>query len=103
MAKKKATTRKSDESPKKRIQKMKGGFGVFLRHDMDKHPVSDDDIPITAFLEQIASDLKDTQDALRWVREKAEAYQGRTLVIAQVKQEITVAVEKIVKVKIVEV
>lgn len=96
--KKKAAKKAAKKAVKKSIKKTKGGFGVFISHGLDRHPVSSDEIPITPFLEQVATDLKDTLDAERWIKENAENFKNEELVIAQVKKSVKVKVETQVKV-----
>lgn len=79
---------------------------MFIRKTTDE--VLDGDPGEAAFpdrlvLHEIASDLKDTQDALKWVKKNAENHEGATLVIAQIKQTITCTVKKVVQVVIEEV
>ncbi len=98
---KKAAAKKTRKKP----ERTKGGFGVYLQ---ETNSIGTDgsgkDVSLeSSILREIVSGLKDTQDAIKWVKENAEKHEGKTLVIAQVKQTITCTVKKMVVVQIEEV
>ena len=100
MAAKKKTAVKN---PRKKPERIKGGFGVFVQETWYADNVEMDKGDGKPCLVQIALGLKDTQDSTGWIKENAEKYEGKTLIIAQIKQSITCAIEKVVRVKIEEV
>ena len=95
-AKKKA----AKKSATKKAGRKKGGFGVFVRQftDVALGDPEDTVAPDRLVLHEIASDLKDTGSALRWIKENAEEHEGSTLVIAQIKQTVSLTVKKVTKV-----
>jgi len=76
-----------------------GGFGVYEKMDADPAVAEKLFVSSSATnLCEIVTDLNDTGAALRWIKENAETWEGKTLVIAQVKQTISIKVEKVTRV-----
>lgn len=103
-AKKKAAKKNTPAAPtKKAAQKRtrkssKGGFGVFT---VAVNGITDDTpnlFPDQMVLTRVASDLKDTADCSRWIKENAAEYDGQELAIVQIKKTVTVKLTQTTKV-----
>ena len=116
MAKKKPATKpapkpakaasKPSSDKKPRVVKLKGGFGVFQVILKENVKFEDDVVdlwPAGPILLQVAGgtdddSLADTAAAEKWIRDNATAYNGKDLIIAQVKKTVKVAVQTVQKV-----